>query len=404
MPLKQKKRNPKIKPPQKRVAQKEETTKLPVKKGKPVMKPVVGNAKIVKKSEKAEAETKPVLGTEPVVESSVAPLVELAEIATVEVEVASVESAVPVVESEVKAKSELAKAKPMRIGILASKNYRADFIAYSEQFLLLNEKFHNEITFVFFGHDLAQDSALGFMKKIDYEFTKPVSIIHYFKQLMALELDLLFIPLINNTYNATSENYNKYLEAGIMEIPILTVAVAPYNKLIQDKVNGFIMQDVGNTVQAIQWLLENRDVLVKAGKVARQDVVKNFNYSQDNRKFIAEVFGIKSEEVPSPKEPPQQMLKEERFFIETLTGCKKETRKVSPNSIFFKKDDMVLFEQDNESKLFWCDYFKFWGILENEFKFNRHEIQSFMNVMMRKHLNLDGFTVKEGYLTPNIPV
>ena len=105
---------------------------------------------------------------------------------------------------------------------------------------------------------------LGF----NFEFVKKVSIIHYFKQLRALNIDVLFIPLIKNIYNITSENYNKYLEAALLNIPVLTININPYNKLIQNKLNGFLFNETNDFFRSVEILILDKTMIKQAGTAA----------------------------------------------------------------------------------------------------------------------------------------
>ena len=59
-----------------------------------------------------------------------------------------------------------------------------------------------------------------------------------------------------------------------------------------------------------------------------------------------------------------------------------------PYSIFFFKEDKLLFEQDSRSDVFWCNYDKIWSVFEKEYHMKYEEIQSFIKDMMEKHLKM----------------
>ncbi len=179
--------------------------------------------------------------------------------------------------------------QPLRIGIIRNEANKEDILEYREELIRINKELGGKVTLVIFGYTL-QDVEENWLKGVEFEFVKPTSIIHYFQQLKALSLDLLFIPLIRNNYNATSENYNKYLEAGLFNIPILTLNIYPYNTLVGDKRNGFIYKDIKEFFPYIEHLYTQRPLLQMVGVSASQDVKNNFDYSLENIQEISKLF------------------------------------------------------------------------------------------------------------------
>ncbi len=165
-----------------------------------------------------------------------------------------------------------------------------DIQYYNEQLRSINKMYRDKIRIVVLGYKNENDR-LNMLKGVIYEYVKPVSIVHYFKQLASMQIDLLFIPLINNLYNATSENYNKYLEAGVFKVPIIAPDIYPYNRLITHENNGFIFSKRETFIPYLMDLLANKPDLIKScGKMAQGDVFKNFNYSVENIEVLSSAF------------------------------------------------------------------------------------------------------------------
>jgi len=104
------------------------------------------------------------------------------------------------------------------------------------------------------------------------------------------------IPLINNIYNATSENYNKYLELGMFGVPILTIDIYPYHSVIQNEKNGFLMRDKAELVGRLEYLNNNRGLLKAVGEYAKKDVVQNFNYSEETVDVLSNIYSFNPKE------------------------------------------------------------------------------------------------------------
>lgn len=181
------------------------------------------------------------------------------------------------------------KIPSLRVGIISTPVYREDLMSFNEVFVRINEQFGDDVTLVVFGYD-GSDDMPELMDGIKYEYAKPVNMIHYFKQLKALNLDCILIPLINNEYNATSEKYNKYLEASAFSIPVICTNILPYNNIIQDGMNGFLFRQKQGLIGVIKYLLSNRHMLKFAGDNAHRDMLDTFDFTPENIDMVIDIY------------------------------------------------------------------------------------------------------------------
>ena len=63
-----------------------------------------------------------------------------------------------------------------------------------------------------------------------------------------------------------------------------------------------------------------------------------------------------------------------------------------PNSLFYKRDDIILFELDLKNERLWCSYEHYWSFFEKEIGLNYDEIQELTRGMVGEHLNCKQFT------------
>ena len=73
-----------------------------------------------------------------------------------------------------------------------------------------------------------------------------------------------------------------------------------------------------------------------------------------------------------------------------------------PNSIFFKKNGVVVMEQDKENKYFWFDYGQIWLFFESFFDMKHVQIQGVLRYWLEETLKLEGYTPKGTLLLPAI--
>lgn len=185
--------------------------------------------------------------------------------------------------------------EPLRVGIVCSELNREDILYYRQELALITHQMKGKITLILFGFD-GTIQGKNYLDNVDFEFVKPTSIINYMKQLKALNLDLMFVPLINNTYNATSENYNKYLEAGLIGVPLLVANIAPYNTRIVDKSNGFLYKERHELFPIFEHLYIQRELVSAVGRAAEKDVLNGFNYNHSNVRRVSNLFGIERDQ------------------------------------------------------------------------------------------------------------
>lgn len=182
--------------------------------------------------------------------------------------------------------------EPLRVGIVATNYTWEDLNSYKDLLKEVQEKMGKKIKFFMIGFD-GTDHKSGrscFPKGFKIEQIKPCTIIHYFKELRNLQLDLLFIPLRKNEFNLTSENYNKFLEAGLFKVPVMVSDVFPYNEIVKNGQSGVILTKKKEFIERLEFFEKNRDELKRMGKEAHQVVMDNFVYHKDHLLKVDELF------------------------------------------------------------------------------------------------------------------
>jgi hypothetical protein len=63
-----------------------------------------------------------------------------------------------------------------------------------------------------------------------------------------------------------------------------------------------------------------------------------------------------------------------------------------PNSLFYKLDDDVIFEYNQEDEDFWVDYYTIWSVFEFRFGMEYDETQELIKPMVEEHYKLESVT------------
>lgn len=179
--------------------------------------------------------------------------------------------------------------KKYRIGVICSPTNHGDIVHYREHFQIINESFGDDVSLIFIGYDKQADKN-DILNGVTYEYVKEVSIIHYFKQLQSLNLDMVFIPLVKSIYNITSENINKYLECGLFQIPVLVDDMFPYNQIILNQRNGFLYKGRDAFVKELESILQNPDLIKSVSEQCRKDVLQSYTYNDRNIQIISAIY------------------------------------------------------------------------------------------------------------------
>ncbi len=182
----------------------------------------------------------------------------------------------------------------VRIGIVVNTANLEDIAYYNEQLQSINKMYANSVFIVILGYK-PEDDKNNTLDGVEFEYYKPVSIIHYYKYIKDINIDLLFVPLIQNIYNATSESYKKYLEAGINSIPVIAPNMYPYNRVIRDKENGFLFgepEDCGREhfIPYLKNLLQNEFALIKHCGIQAKVDSSRFDFNKNNIKVISDLY------------------------------------------------------------------------------------------------------------------
>ena len=103
-----------------------------------------------------------------------------------------------------------------------------------------------------------------------------------------------------------------------------------------------------------------------------------------------------SEVLGTELNPLTKKVKE--FIDDKLEGLVKFEMYEYPNYIFYKKDDIILFEQDLKKERLRCSYEHYWSFFRNDIGLNHNEIQELTRGMVGTHLNCKEFTPRFFYL------
>lgn len=126
--------------------------------------------------------------------------------------------------------------------------------------------------------ELYKDS-YEFVEKLNIEWHSHVSMENYPDKLNSLELDIMLIPRRETYFNKCKSNV-KYLEAGMLEIPVVAQSFSdgnsPYDKDLNGK-NGILCSTEADWKREVDNLIADKKLRRAIGKAAKKYVLKNYN-------------------------------------------------------------------------------------------------------------------------------
>ena len=87
----------------------------------------------------------------------------------------------------------------------------------------------------------------------------------------------------------------------------------------------------------------------------------------------------------------------EKFLYSIFWNLKEYYSNKHPDSVFYKKDDEILFEYDKKNNFFWYHYDKIWLVLDSNYDLNYQETKELIKDVVWKVLKLKEVTPKKLY-------
>lgn len=120
---------------------------------------------------------------------------------------------------------------------------------------------------------------IAFWDQYNVEWHHFVPMADYHEKLNSLKLDIMLIPRHDSYFNRCKSNL-KFLEAAMLEIPVIATGFSdnnsPYDTDINGE-NGVLIKDVSDWIPKTVELIEDKNKRRKMGEIAKKYVLDNYN-------------------------------------------------------------------------------------------------------------------------------
>ena len=131
--------------------------------------------------------------------------------------------------------------KPIRIGIIVSKENRKDLKSISKHLKEVVDEYKGKVQIVAYGDEAAALKVN--LAGIKVEFHKQTGIDSYYRELVTLNLRAIIIPANDSQWNNNHYELEQILELNAVGIPVIVSDIDPVNKLIIPEKNGYVYED-----------------------------------------------------------------------------------------------------------------------------------------------------------------
>jgi glycosyltransferase involved in cell wall biosynthesis len=163
----------------------------------------------------------------------------------------------------------------IRVGIVGSTTFNDDFLPAEKLLKELSKDYRFQL--VMFGlppkRNKGFEKDFDFWDKLNIEWQPFVPMYDYFDTLNSLKLDAMLIPRRDNYFNTCKSNI-KFLEAGMLEIPVIAQDINPYEEIVNG-VTGWKTKDWD-----VKDLLIDKRKLREVGKNAKKYVLNNYDITK----------------------------------------------------------------------------------------------------------------------------
>jgi glycosyltransferase involved in cell wall biosynthesis len=184
----------------------------------------------------------------------------------------------------------------VRIGIVGSAAIEYDYLHIKDEIRKLSER--DDVEIVMFGlgnmSHRAKNPLVTKVFKDEYDFWDSIKFKHfpwvkvefYPDTLNEMRLDMMLIPRKDNYFNRCKSNV-KFLEASMCEIPVIAQSFedGPYEE-IDSGVNGILIKDNKDWENAIESLINDKELRRKLGKNAKEYTLKHYDINNNAHKWV----------------------------------------------------------------------------------------------------------------------
>jgi hypothetical protein len=116
------------------------------------------------------------------------------------------------------------------------------------------------------------------------------SIVHQYKAVVKSTSDFHLILNKKNEYSTNSDTYFKFVEYGMFGIPVASLNMSPWNELIDDKVNGFLLKNKGELVSLVKSIIDDKTSIIEFSTTLKNMVHNTCQLTEDKINKVGSII------------------------------------------------------------------------------------------------------------------
>ena len=178
----------------------------------------------------------------------------------------------------------------IRIGCLGAAQVLVDTKLLKEILPKLFEHYGSNIEVIFYNLYLPKDCQAD-LNGSEITLVKPTTFFKHFQTLVDLQLDIALLCYSQHELNSYHASVTAFQELAVIGVPVIAPSIiSGIEELIEDGINGFIADTPDTILETTQSLIENKEMRVSAGTLARQRIWKEASFTKKSLSSYLQLF------------------------------------------------------------------------------------------------------------------
>ncbi|HON92779.1 MAG TPA: hypothetical protein PKZ07_14525 [Sedimentisphaerales bacterium] len=173
--------------------------------------------------------------------------------------------------------------------VMADSQQLQDLKACRDDITAIKDKYLSRIRITVFGGNDKNPDFIEATKGYAHDTVKPTGLYQYYKSLVALRPDLIYIPVEDSPRSQRQNGLKRFIDAAMMRTPIMARNLPPFTGVIQPGAAA-IYDDQAQALEMVEMAM-NDGVRTKMGDTAHYQYRSGFSFGDDVLQSWLNIYG-----------------------------------------------------------------------------------------------------------------